>query len=211
MLQDVNMKLKVCLLGDGAVGKTCLIRRFVENTFSEDYLLTLGTKTSKKEIIVKRPELQKIFHITLVIWDIMGQISFRNLLHPGYLKRAKGAVVICDLTRRETLEHLEDWIESLDVEGRMMPSVFVANKCDLTDQIEFGVKEIEHIASTYNSLFFTTSAKTGENIENAFQAIGEEIIRDLFSGPTTMGGIDPSIPSRSMITPEFMMPPNYRS
>jgi small GTP-binding protein len=210
MLQDVNMKLKVCLLGDGAVGKTCLVRRFVENTFSEDYLLTLGTKTSKKRIVIKKPDLQKILHITFVIWDIMGQISFRNLLHPDYLKGAKGAVVVCDLTRSETLGHLEDWIDSLDVEGRMMPSVFVANKSDLTDQFEFGVREIERMASTYNALYFKTSAKTGENVEKAFQALGENIIEDLFSNPASIGRIDPSKSSKFTITPEFMIPPYFK-
>jgi len=209
MLQDVNLKLKVCLLGDGAVGKTCLIRRFVENTFCEDYFLTLGTETSKKRIIIKKPELQKIFHITFVIWDIMGQISFRNLLHPDYLKGAKGVIVVGDLTRRETLEHLKDWIDSLDAEGRIIPSVFVANKSDLRDQSEFGVQELERVASIHNSQYFKTSAKTGENVENAFQALGENIIEDLFINPASIGRGDPSVSSKSRIAPEFMIPPNF--
>ncbi len=174
-------KLKVCLLGDGAVGKTSLIRRFVEDQFNDDYLLTIGTKTSKKRLIIKRTNPQREFHLTLMIWDIMGQISFRKLLHPTYLKGAKGALLVCDLTRKETLEHLDDWIDSLYIEGRVMPSVFVANKVDLEDQHVFGKAEFESVASAYDSPFFMTSAKTGENVEKAFQSLGEKLIDELLA------------------------------
>jgi small GTP-binding protein len=181
MNQPVNLKLKVCLLGDGAVGKTSLIRRFVENMFNEDYLLTIGTRTSKKRLVIKKPELQKDFYITLIIWDIMGQISFRKLLHPTYLKGAKGALLVCDLTRKETLEHLDDWIDALYIEGRVMPSVFVANKSDLDGQHDFGSGELESVASAYDSPYFLASAKTGMNVENTFKALGEKVIEDLIA------------------------------
>jgi small GTP-binding protein len=211
MLQDVNMKIKVCLLGDGAVGKSCLIRRFVEDMFSEDYFLTLGTKTSLKKITIQKPEMEKNFNLTFVIWDIMGQISFQNLLHPDYLKGAKGAIVMCDLTRRETLEHLEDWTDNLYNEGQMMPTIFVANKSDLSDQYRFLEEDIRDVASSYNSLYFKTSAKTGENVEKAFNALGEEIIKNLYNPSNPMGGMDPSKQSKSTITPEFLMPMNFKS
>ena len=131
--KPVSMKLKVCLLGDGAVGKTSLIRRFVKNMFTDDYLITVGTKTCKKHLIIKKTEFKRDIHLTLIIWDLMGQVSFRKLLHPNFLRGAKGAMVVCDLTREETLDHLDDWIDTLYVEGRAMPSVFVANKSDLGD------------------------------------------------------------------------------
>ena len=176
MVETINLKMKVCLLGDGAVGKTSLIRRFVDNMFNEDYLLTIGTRTSKKNVIIKKPEFEKEFHITFIIWDIMGQISFRKLLHPTYLKGAKGALLVCDLTRKETLEHLDDWIDSLYVEGRVMPSIFVANKSDMGAEQTFGVDEMESVASAYDSPYFVTSAKTGVNVEDAFKTLGERII-----------------------------------
>jgi len=176
MAEKINLKIKVCLLGDGAVGKTSLIRRFVDNMFNEDYLLTIGTRTSKKNVIIKKPKLDKEFHITFIIWDIMGQISFRKLLHPTYLKGAKGALLVCDLTRKETLEHLDDWIDSLYVEGRVMPSIFVANKSDRDAEQTFGTGEIERMASAYDSPYFLTSAKTGINVEETFKTLGERII-----------------------------------
>jgi len=200
MNQPVNLKLKVCLLGDGAVGKTSLIRRFVENVFTEDYLLTIGTRTSKKRLVIKKPELKMDFYITLIIWDIMGQVSFRKLLHPTYLRGAKGALLVCDLTRRETLEHLDDWIDSLYVEGRVMPSVFCGNKIDLEDQMNFEGAELENIASAYDSPHFLSSAKTGENVDNAFQILGEKIIDDLAENdPSFMVKVGKK-PSETVIT-----------
>jgi small GTP-binding protein len=177
--EPLILKFKICLLGDGAVGKTSLIRRFVEDAFRDDYLLTIGTKTSKKRLFIKKPEYQKHIHVTLIIWDIMGQISFRKLLHPTYLKGARGAILVCDLTRKETLEHLDDWIDSLYVEGKVVPSVFVGNKCDLVDNHAFGKAELESVASAYGSPFYITSAKTGEYVEDAFRALTEKIILEM--------------------------------
>lgn len=173
------LKFKICLLGDGAVGKTSLIRRFVEDVFTDDYLLTIGTKTSKKRLIIKKPEYQRDINITLIIWDIMGQISFRKLLHPTYLKGARGAILVCDLTRKETLEHLDDWIDSLYVEGKTVPSVLVGNKSDLVDNHAFGKAELESVASVYDSPFYLTSAKTGEFVEEAFRTLTKRIITEM--------------------------------
>jgi len=169
--QPVRVNSKICLLGDGAVGKTSLIRRFVENMFNEDYLLTIGTRTSKKKIIIKKPEFQNDFHINLIIWDIMGQLSFRKLFVPKYIKGARGAILVCDLTNRETLERLDDWMDLKFVEWGEIPLIFIANKCDLKDQFEFKITDIEGIASDFDAPFFITSAKTGENVENAFNTL----------------------------------------
>lgn len=168
--------MKVCLLGDGAVGKTSLIERFVENTFSEEYLLTVGTRTSKKEIIVKNPLLNRDVHLTLIIWDIMGQYSLRKVLHSIFLKGAKGAMVVCDLTRKETMENLDNWVDTLFVEGTVMPFVMIANKNDLKDMHEFEIPDVNTIATAYLTTTLSTSAKTGENVENAFQLLGDRII-----------------------------------
>lgn len=196
-------KLKICLLGDGAVGKTSLIRRFVDDVFTDDYLLTIGTKTSKKRLIIKKTNPNREYHLTLMIWDIMGQISFRKLLHPTYLKGAKGAMLVCDLTRTETLGHLDDWIDSLYVEGKVMPSVFVANKSDLEDKHAFGVAELENVASAYDSPFFTASAKTGENVEKAFQVLGETLIDKILVDDTVSSPSDKPRFSESAIASNY--------
>ncbi len=173
-----NMKAKICLLGNGSVGKTSIIGRYVKNTFSENYLPTIGIRTSKKNVIVNSPESQQDINLDFIIWDIMGQVSFRKILHSAYLTGAKGAVMVCDLTRRETLEDLDYWIYSLLEEWQLVPMIFVANKNDLNDSAEIKARELESLASTYDSPFFTTSAKSGDNIEDIFQTLGKEIIKD---------------------------------
>lgn len=179
MEDPMKIKSKICLLGDFSVGKTSLIRRFVKNIFDERYVPTLGTRTSKKNLIIKNPKLQKDLHLTLIIWDIMGQYSFRKLLHPAYLKGADGAILVSDQTRRITLEHLDNWIDSLYEEADIMPTVFIANKNDLSEEFEFGKTELDDVASDYESPFFITSAKTGENVEEAFKILGEKIISNM--------------------------------
>jgi small GTP-binding protein len=168
--------MKICLLGDGAVGKTSLIDRFVENSFSEDYLLTVGTRTSKKEVLVSNPKLDMDIQLTLIIWDIMGQYSFRKVLHSTFLKGAKGAMIVCDLTREETMENLDRWVDTLFVEGQVMPFIVIANKNDLRDKHEFGLSDVNKVANAYLTTTLSTSAKTGENVENAFQLIGDKIV-----------------------------------
>lgn len=176
MKPPLPLKLKVCLLGDGAVGKTSLIDRFVTNEFSEDYLLTVGTRTSKKEILISNPRLGRDIHLTLIIWDIMGQYNFRKILHSTFLKGAKGAVIVCDLTRRETLENLDRWVDTLFVEGQVMPFLVVANKSDLKMKYEYSIRDVDKIARAYMTTTLSTSAKTGENVEETFQLIGEKMI-----------------------------------
>ncbi len=172
------MKAKVCLLGEGSVGKTSIIGRYVENTFSENYLPTIGIRTSKKNVIVNSPESQQDINLDFIIWDIMGQVSFRKILHPAYLRGAKAAVMVCDLTRRETYENLDYWIHSLLEEWQLVPMIFVANKSDLNDSFEIKTRELVSLASSYDSPFFTTSAKSGNNIEDMFKTLGKEIIKD---------------------------------
>ncbi|UCF07508.1 MAG: GTP-binding protein [Thermoplasmata archaeon] len=175
----IPMKFKICLLGDYFVGKTSLIRRYVKNEFDEKYVMTIGTRTSKKDIVIKKPGIKDDFEITFIIWDIMGQYSTRKLLHPTYLQGADGAILVSDLTRRITLDHLDNWIDSVYSVRRVIPIVFIGNKSDLTDELEFGKSELDSMASNYDSPFFTASAKTGANVEDAFRSLGEKIISDI--------------------------------
>jgi len=174
-----KIKVKICLLGNGAVGKTSIVGRYVENTFSEKYLPTIGTRTSKKTTVIEDPETKKDVSFDFIFWDIMGQGSFRKVLHPTYLTGAKGAVLVCDLTRRETFEDLDYWIYTLLDEWQLVPMVFIANKNDLKESSEFKVREMESLAATYDSSFYTTSAKSGENIEELFKSLGQEIMKDI--------------------------------
>ena len=176
-----RMKIKVCLVGEAAVGKTSLIRRFVLDDFDDKYIQTLGTKVSKKEITAASPDGSGELKIDMTIWDIMGQKGFRELLKEAYFYGAKGILAVCDLTRKRTLEDLDDWIEGVySVTGRI-PIEFLANKVDLNDQAQLGEAELVQAARAYDSSFRFTSAKTGINVELAFQSLGERIAKDRFA------------------------------
>lgn len=172
------MKMKICMVGEGAVGKTSLIRRFVLDEFDDKYLQTLGTKVSKKELVVDYPEKDMELHIDMTIWDIMGQKGFRELLKEAYFYGAKGIIAVCDVTRKDTLSELDDWIEGVySVTGRV-PIEFLANKYDLKENVLIAQNELEQASKAYDSRYLFTSAKTGENVESAFKSLAERIARD---------------------------------
>jgi small GTP-binding protein len=173
-----RMKMKICLVGEAAVGKTSLIRRFVLDDFDDKYIQTLGTKVSKKEMTVSTPEGGYDLKIDMTIWDIMGQKGFRELLKEAYFYGAKGIIAVCDVTRRATLDDLDDWIEGVYSVTGKVPIQFLANKVDLKDRAEFGEAEIQQATRAYGSPSSFTSAKTGENVESGFQSLAERVAKE---------------------------------
>jgi len=179
MNDDDLMKVKVCFIGDAGVGKTSLIKRFVLDVFDDRYIATIGTKVTKK--IVEVDDGGNEVRVMMLVWDIMGQKGFRELLREAYFFGAHGAIAVCDLTNKETLEELRYWIKALtDVAGDV-PIVFAGNKADL--QNEFVVKEadLKDLADKYGAEAFLTSAKTGQNVEDVFKALGAAMAAKLNS------------------------------
>lgn len=169
-----TMSMKICLLGDGGVGKTSLIKRFVLDIFDDEYVQTLGTKITKKEMDI--PTTKGRVHLKMMIWDIMGQATARNL-REVYYRDAKGALIVFDLTNRQSFKNLHEWILSLYNIVSRVPIVIVGNKSDLKNRITVPEAEIRETVSHYNSRYFITSAKTGENVNEAFEALGNEIVK----------------------------------
>lgn len=165
-----EIKTKICLVGDNNVGKTSLIRRFVLDTFDDKYTSTIGTKVTKKEVTVKKENGREI-NLSMLIWDIMGQKGFRELLRESYFYGAEAALCVCDITNKESLEELKYWIKSMESITGHIPMVFIGNKGDLTDQAVVTRQDIEKIATSYGSPAIVTSAKTGENVETAFMRL----------------------------------------
>jgi small GTP-binding protein len=168
------MKIKVCLVGEAAVGKTSLIRRFVLDDFDDKYIQTLGTKVSKKELNVTGSSNEPV-KVDMTIWDIMGQKGFRELLKEAYFYGAKGVIAVAEVTRKTTLDDLDDWIEGVYSVTGKIPIQFMANKWDLRDQAEIREEELIQATKAYDSPYFFTSAKTGENVEAAFQNLAQRI------------------------------------
>ncbi len=168
-----NLIKKICLLGDGAVGKTSLIRKYVHDAFDDKYLMTIGAKVTKKVLNFETDDGDHI-HLTIMLHDIVGQVEFERI-HKQYYRGAEGALLVCDLTRKDTLDHVGWWLESLsEVVGRVPVSLF-GNKLDLKDQHEVDLPDMEAVAREFDCPCYLTSAKTGENVERAFEDIGRRV------------------------------------
>lgn len=168
---------KVCLYGEGAVGKTSLIRRYVDNTYDEKYIMTIGTNVSKKKIILPHhSERGAGIEVTLQIWDIMGQMGFSDLLKKKHFEGAAGAIGVCDITRRPTLSELDKWTSSLvNVVGKV-PIIMLANKADLVTQLAFGEGDLKALAAKYGAVHGFTSARTGENVDKLFTLLSQAMV-----------------------------------
>ena len=179
------IKKKILLLGDSAVGKTSLIRRFVFNQFRDSYVATIGSKVTKKECRIKRPHHS--VDLTFVIWDIIGREGYHGL-HARTFAGISGAILVADLTRKETLENLEKyWIPSLLKVVDNVPLVFACNKSDLEGDYKFAPEDLTRISDKYNggvagvlpkelAISYSTSAKTGSNVENTFESLGHLLV-----------------------------------
>lgn len=170
---------KVCLIGPGRVGKTSLIKRFTHDEFEEKYLRTMGTKVSKKVLRLKHPEKDLNMNLTLIIWDIMGQETFRPILENSFFYGTSGCLAVCDLTRIETLNELKGWVESMHRVAGDVPLIIIANKKDLKEKIQMDENTIRNFADRYGSTFFFTSAKAGDNVEEAFYILGKMLTSDI--------------------------------
>lgn len=182
MAEKYDYQKKICLLGDPAVGKTSLIRRFVEDTYDDNYISTIGTNVLPKLVPLYIPETGQTVRIKLLIWDIAGQVGFSDLTS-SYYRGAEGALVVSDLTRHETLESVPAWIYQFEKTVPDMPAVLLTNKSDLFKQKTFEIIEADNLAKSYGTHAFQTSAKTGDGVENAFHTLALAILRKALNIP----------------------------
>ena len=160
---------KICLLGEFAVGKTSLVRRYVEGTFDDTYLSTIGVKISRK--VLKRENYQ----LNLIIWDLAGGDDFSGH-DKNYLRGAAGALLVCDMTRPETLGILYDYarlLREISPEARM---AVAANKSDLSGEQRLNVADLDALCQTVQGQFLPTSAKTGENAERIIDLLADKLM-----------------------------------
>jgi len=155
---------KICMLGSFSVGKTAMVRQFVNSIFSDNYLSTVGVKISKKSIALGDEE------INLVLWDMEGQDNY-SMVNLSYLRGAHGLFFVVDGTRGETLTvALKLRLEATKILTANVPSLFLINKVDLEPEWEITSKVLSSLEAKGIKLF-KTSAKTGLNVENSFSAL----------------------------------------
>jgi small GTP-binding protein len=178
--KDPKLKLKICLCGEGAVGKTSLVRRFVEDVFDDRHISTLGAKVTKKELQVKMPDSGDPTRAILGVWDMLGHWGLGQFLRDSYFRGAQGLLAVCDVTRPLTLVRLAGWRRAaLKVAGEI-PMYVVGNKVDLIEDQQFGEEEIRAFCRRWGSPYLLTSAKTGAGVEEAFRKLTGQILRTQF-------------------------------
>ena len=159
---------KICLLGAFAVGKTSLIRRYVQSVFDEKYISTIGVKVDKKSLTVFDREMQ------LLIWDIQGK-ELTQAVPESYLRGMAGCLFVMDGTRKETLGILHALKRQVQTVVGTVPFVVLINKLDLYTQWEVTEKDVAQLVDRQFPVL-RTSAKTGEQVEQAFQMLAQEFL-----------------------------------
>jgi small GTP-binding protein len=156
------------MLGSFAVGKTSLVRRFVETLFSDTYQTTVGVKVDKKVVDVHGQP------VTLVLWDIQG-VEEAEPLRRSYLRGAHGYLVVCDGTRAETLAQCLEIADKAKASIGDVPSLLLVNKADLKDQWEIPLEVLDGLRGKGWQII-ETSAKDGQNVEQAFQLLASAMV-----------------------------------
>jgi small GTP-binding protein len=162
------LQKKICMLGSFSVGKTSLVRRFVESIFSEAYQTSIGVKVDKKVVRVNDED------VALVLWDIHGEDVYQKI-RMSYLRGMSGYLLVIDGTRRQTLDDALALNERVIQEAGKVPAILVFNKSDLVDKWEIdSTRESELIAAGWNIV--RTSAKTGDSVEDVFSKLAAAML-----------------------------------
>ncbi|MFW9783025.1 MAG: GTP-binding protein [Candidatus Heimdallarchaeota archaeon] len=165
-----NFLFKILITGDGGVGKTSLLRRYVDGTFDESTIMTVGVEFFIKELIFDD------IHCTLQLWDLGGQKRFRYLLE-NYVMGARGALLLLDLTKLPKIGDILEWVNIARLHDINLPIMLVGNKYDLEDFIAVDDESALHLKNAFNMVdYIKTSAKTGYNVEEPFELIAKKLI-----------------------------------
>ena len=160
-------KKKVCMVGQFGVGKTSLVRRFVDSMFDDRYLTTIGVKIDRKDVTVGSDS------VTLMLWDLAGEDDLAQL-NVSHLRGASGYILVADGCRATSLAKAVELQQRIADQLGPLPFVLVLNKADLRDQWEIR----EAAVSQYGWSAFETSAKAGSGVDEMFLALAEKLVAE---------------------------------
>ena len=170
---NYDKSCQILLIGDSLVGKTCLIQRYVNGTFKDDYITTVGLDYYKKQEMINN------LNVSVKLWDTAGQERFKALT-PSFFRNAEGVVIAYDVTNSESFDNLKFWISSIKTnlfeKNIFIPIIIIGNKIDLEDMRDISKDVASAFAKENNFKYFETSAKTGEGVDEAFRDLVNQIL-----------------------------------
>ncbi|MFX1567435.1 MAG: Rab family GTPase [Promethearchaeota archaeon] len=168
-----KFRFKITLVGDGRVGKTTLIQKFTKGEFVEEYIKTIGAQFSIYDTEIEGDKIKLMF------WDIAGQDDF-NFARPSFFKNSNAAIIVYSLEENsmgeDSYNHISDWNDDIKHFCGDIPVVVFANKVDLVDENDLNKSKLQDLVDANNLLgYYITSAKTGQGVIDAFNAIISDI------------------------------------
>ena len=177
--ETIRFIRKICLVGDPAVGKTSLVKRYVLDTYDDSYIATIGAKVMKKDVDLQHEG--NSYRLSLMLWDVMGQNHFRIIQSVAF-QHAVGGLIVCDITRKETFDKIDYWVEALTRVSGRIPLIILANKSDLASESQITEEMLREKASKFDFTYFMTSARTGQNVEEAFLKLAKYCLMGVDNG-----------------------------
>ena len=168
---DYDKTCQFLLLGDTEVGKTCLINRYTNGVFREEYISTVGIDFYTKQEEINNKTVQ------VKLWDTAGQERFKTLT-PSFLRNAEGVIIVFDVTSQDSFDNVKGWINSVksNIGENVIPIIIVGNKIDMENMREISKEDGNKTASENGFKYFETSAKTGKGVDEAFKELVNQIL-----------------------------------
>jgi Ras-related protein Rab-6A len=171
----LDVAKKICVLGDPAVGKTSLIRRYAFDSYDDTYTTTVGARILNRTQVLRYPERGVELRLKFRIWEVSGQNRHAEL-YPAYYRGADGAIVVGDATRVETQVNMWKWIEGFRAAAGRVPIILLLNKSDIAQKGDLDEGLMDDISREFGCPFRTTSAREGSNVERVFREMAFRMI-----------------------------------
>jgi len=169
--REYDYLFKLVLIGDSGVGKSCLLLRFADDSFTDSYISTIGVDFRFRTVNIDSKTVK------LQIWDTAGQERFRTITS-AYYRGAHGIIMVYDVTNHESFEHVEEWLNEVNRHASESTlKLLVGNKADLEDDRKVTAQEAKKFADNLNISFLETSAKNATNVEAAFLTMGKQLMQ----------------------------------